>query len=148
LSARLVEKGLYDQYIASSRAASEKKFITDPHLLFATKFPGYARMPFEKKRKAAALWIFREYLGERFDCPVGYILPRKLLAAIMSGDDRDMVAAIDKVINSYRKPHKRLAIGMIREYYERAMRSPHIPEKSSVKRRQLGQGQGQGQGGA
>ncbi|MDR0331782.1 MAG: hypothetical protein LBH93_08760, partial [Chitinispirillales bacterium] len=85
LAAQLAEQGLYDEYIAASRAASDKKHIVDPHLLFATKFPGYARMPFEKKRLAAAVWIFRELLGEKFDCPVGYMLPKRSLAAALDG---------------------------------------------------------------
>jgi ribonuclease D len=147
LAAQLVEKGRYDDYIAQSRVASDKKYAVDPHALFCTKFPGYARLPFEKKKLAAGLWIFRELLGERFDCPVGYILPKKTLAAIL-GSNRELVSAIEWQINVGRKSSKRLAMGLIRELFDKAMQSPHVqhiqqkpqrPQRQPVRRRSQSQ---------
>lgn len=139
LTAQLEGKGLYDTYISQSRAASEKRYIVNPHKLFQTKFPGYIRLPFEKKRMAAALWIFRELLGERFDCPTGYILPKKALAAILDSN-RELVSALEHEINRGRKPQKRMDIALIRDLFNKAMLSPHIPQKNqrpAVKRRHL-----------
>ncbi|MCL2182141.1 MAG: hypothetical protein FWB85_01550 [Chitinispirillia bacterium] len=137
LSAQLTEKGLYDAYIEQSRATSGKTYISDPHQLFKTKFPGYIRLPFEKKKLAAALWIFREMLGERFDCPTGYIIPKKTLAAILSSN-KELVSALESEINRGRKPQKRMDIALIRELFEKAMHSPFIPlkpDKRPIRRR-------------
>ncbi|MDR2579078.1 MAG: hypothetical protein LBC70_09795 [Chitinispirillales bacterium] len=136
LAAKLIEKGLYEDYINSSRAASKKEYSVNPHTLFLTKFPGYARLPFEKKRMAAALWIFREFLGEKFDCPVGYLLPKKYMPSIINNGG-EIVATIDREINRDRKSNKRLPITMIRELFEKAIQSPHIPQKPVIKRRML-----------
>ena len=131
-AAQLEEKGLYDDYIVSSRAASDRCYAVDPHTLFATKFPGYARLSPEKKRLAAALWIFRELLGEKFDCPVGYIMPKKELAAILGNSGgNNLAAALEREINRNRKPHKRLSGKLIQELFEKAAASPHIPALKS-----------------
>ncbi|MCL2219692.1 MAG: hypothetical protein FWC23_06605 [Chitinispirillia bacterium] len=139
LSAQLTEKELYGQYIEQSRAASSKTYIVNPHLLFQTKFPGYGRLPFDKKKLAAGLWIFRELLGERLDCPVGYLLPKKILASILSSNN-EIVSAIESAINSGRKPRKRMNAALIRELFDRAMQSPHIPlkppKRTALKRRE------------
>jgi ribonuclease D len=134
---QLVEKGLYEEYIRASRAASDKKHISNPHLLFETKFPGYARMPLDKRRRAAALWIFRELLGERFDCPVGYLMPKKSLSQVLYGD-KDLPDAIEAELNRNRKPQKRLSLELIRDLLDTAMRSPYIPNKPpAIKRRRV-----------
>jgi ribonuclease D len=135
LAEQLVKRGIYEDYIRASRTASDKKHITNPHLLFTRKFPGYVKMPFEKKRLAAAVWIFRELLGERFDCPVGYLLSKKSLCQALYSD-RDLPNALEAELNRNRKPQKRLDIGLIKELLDVAMRSPHIPEKpTAIKRR-------------
>jgi ribonuclease D len=147
LSAQLTKRELYGRYIEQSRAASEKTYVADPHLLFKTKFPGYARLPFDKKKLAAGLWIFRELLGERFDCPTGYILPKKALAPIL-GSNKELVSALESEINRGRKPHKRMDITLIRELFDKAMLSPHIPlkqPKPSLKRRTLADSRAQPQ---
>jgi ribonuclease D len=136
LAGRLIERGLYENYISASRAASKKEYAVNPYALYLTKFPGYSRMPFEKKKMAAGLWIFRELLGQKFDCPVGYLMSRKTLASIINSD-AEIVSAIDKEINRERKQNKRLPAAMIRELFEQAMQSPHIPQKPVIKRRLL-----------
>jgi len=134
---QLIEKGLYEEYIRVSRAASDKKHISNTHLLYERKFPGYARMSFEKRKRAAALWIFRELLGERFDCPVGYLLPRKTLCQVLYSE-KDLPYAIEAELNRYRKPQKRLSVELITELLNTAMRSPHIPNKPApIKRRRV-----------
>jgi len=147
LSAQLAEKGLYDDYISQTRVVSDKTHITDPHLLFKTKFPGYSRLTFDKKKLAAGLWIFRELLGEKFDCPTGYILPKKALAAVL-GSNRELVSALESEINRGRKPQKRMNMALIRELFDKAMQSPHIPQKPqkpALKRRPLNQQTPQGE---
>ena len=152
LAARLVEKGLYDEYIASSRAASEKNFRANPHTLFQTKFPGYSRMPHEKKRRAATIWIFRELLGEMLDCPVGYLLSKRSMVQAAHSDD-DLAAALEMELNYGRKSHKRLRMGLISDLLEKASRSQHIPrvprapQRQVVKRRSFDDRQG-GEGGS
>jgi len=126
LAARLVEKGLYSEYIVSSRAASEKNFRANPHTLFQTKFPGYSRMSHEKKRRAATIWIFRELLGESLDCPVGYLLSKKAMVSAMHGGD-DLAAALEIELNYGRRSYKKLRMGVIEELLKKASRSPHIP---------------------
>ena len=134
LAARLTKKGVYDNYIRGSAAISEKEFNANPHTLFNAKFPGYSRLPWEKKRLAAGLWIFRELLGEKFDCPVGYLLSKKALASVLNSE-KEIVAALEWEINRCRKPQKRLNIALVRDLFDRAMKSPHIPLKPPVKRR-------------
>jgi ribonuclease D len=137
MAERLAESGLYEEYIRVSRAASDKKHISNPHLLFEKKFPGYTRMPFESRRRAAALWIFRELLGERFDCPVGYLLPRKSLRQILHSD-KELPYAIEAELNRHRRPQKRLSLELIMELFDTAARSPHIPKKPpAIKRRRV-----------
>jgi len=137
MAEQLVEKELYEEYIRVSRAASDKKHISNTHLLYERKFPGYARMSFEKRKRAAALWIFRELLGERFDCPVGYLLPRKTLCQVLYSD-KDLPYAIEAELNRHRKPQKRLSFELITELLNAAMRSPHIPNKPApIKRRRV-----------
>jgi ribonuclease D len=134
---QLAKRGIYEDYIRASRTASDKTHITNPHLLFTAKFPGYMKMPFEKKRLAATVWIFRELLGERFDCPVGYLLSKKSLCQALYSD-KDLPNALETELNRNRKPQKRLGIGLIKELLDTAMRSPHIPEKpTAVKRRRI-----------
>jgi ribonuclease D len=137
LTEQLAKRGIYEDYIRASRTASDKKHVTNPHLLFATKFPGYVRMPFEKKRRAAALWIFRELLGERFDCPVGYLLSKKSLCQALYSD-KEPPDALAAELNRNRRPQKWLGIGLIKELLDTASRSPHIPEKPpAIKRRKV-----------
>jgi len=137
MAEQLVEKGLYEEYIRASRAASEKKHVSNPHLLFETKFPGYAKMPFEKRRRAAALWIFRELLGERFDCPVGYLLPKKSLSQVLYSD-KELPYALEAELNRYRKPQKKLSLGLIKDLLDTASQSPYIPAKPpAIKRRRF-----------
>jgi ribonuclease D len=134
---QLAKRGIYEDYIRASRTASDKKHITNPYLLFTTKFPGYAKMPFEKKKLAAAAWIFRELMGERFDCPVGYLLSKKSLCQALYSD-KDLPNALEAEVNRNRKPQKKLGLGLIKELLDTAMRSPHIPEKpATVKRRRI-----------
>ncbi|MDR3012078.1 MAG: hypothetical protein LBU70_02570 [Chitinispirillales bacterium] len=136
LITQLKNHGLYDEYIKGSRAASEKKYATNRHELFVTKFPGYPRLPFIKKKIAATVWIFRELLGEKFDCPVGYLLSRKALADIINSSD-NVAVAIEREINRDRNSHKRLGMSLIKSLLEKAAQSPYIPEKPVVRRRQL-----------
>jgi ribonuclease D len=137
LAAQLAEKELYDSYIESSRAASRKTYAVNTHTLFHAKFPGYARMPYEKKKQAAGLWIFRELLGEKFDCPVGYLLSKKSLANVVNSGG-DLIVSLEREINRGRKPNKRLSAGLIRDLFDKAMMSPHIPPRPAVKRRRAG----------
>jgi len=134
MTEQLVEKELYEEYIRQSRTASDKKHISNTHLLYERKFPGYVRMSFEKRRRAAALWIFRELLGERFDCPVGYLLPRKTLCQVLYSD-KELPYALEAELNRHRKPQKKLSLDLIIEVLNTAMRSPHIPSKPAPIRR-------------
>ncbi len=134
MAEQLVEKELYEEYIRQSRTASDKKHLSNTHLLYERKFPGYVRMSFEKRRRAAALWIFRELLGERFDCPVGYLLPRKTLCQVLYSD-KELPYALEAELNRHRKPQKKLSLDLIMDVLNTAMRSPYIPSKPAPIRR-------------
>jgi len=78
----LTEKDLYITYINSTIGISERDFVVNQHCQYQAKYPGYMRMSYEKRLKAATVWIFRELLGEKLNCPVGYILSKSALKNI------------------------------------------------------------------
>jgi len=130
----LIEKKLYTTYINSTISISERNFVVNQHCQYQAKYPGYMRMSYEKKLKAAKIWIFRELLGEKLNCPVGYILSRNALKNIINSD-KDLVLAIEKEINRGRNPHKRISRQAIQALCDQAVQSPHLPAPPPKKRK-------------
>ena len=129
----LIEKALYTTYLNSTISVSERDFVVNQHCQYQAKYPGYMRMSYEKKLKAAAVWIFRELLGEKLNCPVGYILSRNALKNIINSN-KDLVPAIETEINRGRNPHKRISRQAIQTLCDQAMQSPHLPSPPPKKR--------------
>jgi hypothetical protein len=91
-------------------------------------------MGYEKKFKAAVIWIFRELLGEKLNCPVGYILSKNTLKAIINSD-KDLALAIETEINRGRKEKKRISRQAIQVLCDQAMQSPHLPSPPPKRKR-------------
>ena len=133
----LVEKELYTAYLNSTKSISERNFVINQHCQYKAKFPGYMRMSYEKKRLAAAVWIFRELFGEKLNCPVGYILSKNAMKAIVNrvNNDNNLVPAIETEINRGRKEKKRINRQAIQTLYDLAALSPHLPSPPPKRKR-------------
>ncbi|MDR0306270.1 MAG: hypothetical protein LBI42_05455 [Chitinispirillales bacterium] len=133
LAAQLIEENLYGQYIASAKAVSERNFIINQHCQYQAKFPGYLRMPYGKKRQAALLWIFRELLGEKINCPVGYILSKKAMKNIVNGGS-DLLKLLEIELNRGRRRERQISMQVINMLFDKAMQSPYLPSLNVKKK--------------
>ncbi|MDR2728844.1 MAG: hypothetical protein LBB56_06905 [Chitinispirillales bacterium] len=133
----LIEKELYTIYLNSTKSVSERNFVINQHCQYKAKFPGYMRMSYEKKRLAASVWIFRELFGEKLNCPVGYILSKKSMKAIINrvSNGNNLVPAIEIEINRGRKEKKRINRQAIQTLYDLAALSPHLPSPPPKRKR-------------
>ena len=119
LEAELKDKNLYTQYITSSAKVSEKNFVVDQHHQYKEKFPGYKRLQKEKKELAKTIWIFRELLGEYFNCPSGYIFSKKTMNDIISENDYILVK-LEQELNRNRRGKKKIDMEFIKKFYKKA----------------------------
>ncbi len=115
----LKEKNLYDNYIQASARVSEKNFIVDQHHQYKEKFPGYKRLTKEKKDLAKTIWIFRELLGEYFNCPSGYVFSKKSMNDIISENDYIMIR-LEQELNRNRGGKKKIDMEFIKKFYIKA----------------------------
>jgi ribonuclease D len=83
LRALMTDKYLADRYRDTCAALTRADYRIDQYRQYENKFPGFSRLNSTKKDLARLVWIFRELVGEHFDCPVGYILSTKALPAIV-----------------------------------------------------------------
>lgn len=84
LESALKEKKLLTKYEQLNAGTSSKNFRVNQFLVYKDKFPGYRKLSTEKKELSRVLWIFREMLGEHYNCPVSYLLTKKSMADIVS----------------------------------------------------------------
>lgn len=117
-ASRLSENGLYARYAAECDRLSACDYRVDQLRLYRHKFPGYNRLRGDRKRLAKVVWIFRELLGEHFDCPAGYILSRGAMANIVKAES--VVSALEIELNRNRREHKRIGMPLIEKIYARA----------------------------
>lgn len=115
----LKEKNLYEKYIEYSSYVSEKDFVVDQFHQYKEKFPGYRKLSKEKKELAKTIWIFRELLGEYFNCPSGYIFSKKLMNEIISEKD-SIVTKLEAELNRNRRGKKKIDIEFIKKFYRKA----------------------------
>ena len=117
----LKEKGLFEKYIKASTDVSNKNFIVNQYENYKKKFPGYKRLNKEKKKLGKTVWIFRELLGEYFNCPSGYIFSRKLMTDIIN-DEKSILIKLEDELNRNRGNKKKLNAAFIKRIYREAER--------------------------
>ncbi len=122
LSNQLKTANLYTAYINGSDLLSKRNFVIDQLLLYKEKFPGYKRLKPDQKRLAAKVWIFREQLGKYFDCPVGYLLSKQIMAKIIH-DPENIIELLVREVNRQSKG-KNISRDLIRKIYLRQTASP------------------------
>ncbi len=117
LEASLKEKEIYEKYEQLNSGISSKNFKVNQFFLYKDKFPGYRRMSSEKKEISRILWIFREMIGEHYNCPVSYLLTKKAMFDIVTGEEDILVNLCDE-LNRNRK--RKIDEDLIIRYYEKA----------------------------
>jgi len=115
----LKEKNLYKKYLENSSHISEKNFIVDQYQQYKEKFPGFKRLPREKKELGKNIWIFRELIGEYYNCPSGYIFSKKSMNDIIS-EKENIFIKLEQEINKNRRGNKKINIEFIKKMYEKA----------------------------
>jgi len=113
----LKEKDLYDKYLEFSSLVSEKNFIVNQFQQYKEKFPGFRRLSKEKKELGKTIWIFRELLGEYFNCPSGYIFSKKAMNDIIS-DKENIFVKLEEELNRNRRRKKKIDIEFIKKFYK------------------------------
>lgn len=119
LEEELNKKNLYNQYIIASKKVSEKNFVVDQHHQYKEKFPGYKRLTKEKKEYAKVIWIFRELIGEYFNCPSGYVFSKKAMNDIISEKDF-ILTRLKQELNRNRGGKKTIDMIFIQKFYKKA----------------------------
>ena len=117
----LKEKRLFDEYIKGSAAVSKKNFIVNQYEHYKKKFPGYKRLSKEKRKLGKIVWIFRELLGEYFNCPTGYIFSRKSMNDIINEKESILIKLEDE-LNRNRGDKKKIDMAFIKKFYKEAER--------------------------
>jgi hypothetical protein len=115
----LKEKNLFDKYIEASTRVSEKNFIVDQFKQYTEKFPGYKRLTREKKELGRTVWIFRELVGEYFNCPSGYVFSKKSMNDIIS-DKENILIKLEQELNLNRRGKKKIDMEFIKKFYQKA----------------------------
>jgi len=103
LESELKEKSLLAKYEQINAGISSKNFRVNQFLVYKDKFPGYRKLSSEKKELSRELWIFREMLGQHYNCPVSYLLTKKSMAEIVSRGGDMLVQLIEELNISRRK---------------------------------------------
>lgn len=101
LDAELHEKKMVSQFLSTSKDMPKKNYIVDQYEQYKEKFPGYDRLRADKQQLAGVLWAFREMLGEHFDTPVGYLIPKSSMNEIIKDKDK-MLEKLEKELNRSR----------------------------------------------
>ncbi|HOP27989.1 MAG TPA: hypothetical protein PKZ64_00360 [Spirochaetota bacterium] len=103
LESALSEKKLLAKYEQLNTGISSKNFRVNQFLVYRDKFPGYRKLSSEKKELSRVLWIFREMLGEHYNCPVSYLLTKKSMADIVSRGGDILIELCDELNMNRRK---------------------------------------------
>jgi ribonuclease D len=115
----LKAKGLFEDYIKASAAVSDKDFIVNQYEHYKKKFPGYKKLNKEKRKLGKTVWIFRELLGEHFNCPTGYIFSRKSMNDIINEKESILIKLEDE-LNRNRGDKKKINMAFIKKIYQEA----------------------------
>lgn len=117
LEAVLKEKSLLAKYEQLNSGISTKNFRVNQFLVYKDKFPGYRRLSSEKKELSRILWIFREMIGEHYNCPVSYLLTKKAMADIVM-DDGDILVHLCDELNMNRR--KKIEPDLVMKFFDKA----------------------------
>jgi len=120
LRGELEARKMIRAYERSCDALPKTDYRVDQYRLYERKFPGYPRLPEERKKQARIVWLFRELVGERFDCPVGYILSTKTLPDLVSESPDDLGDLLHEALNRGRRPEKRISKPVVDEALRKA----------------------------
>ncbi|MCL1864477.1 MAG: hypothetical protein FWF73_01550 [Spirochaetes bacterium] len=115
----LKEKKLFEEYVKASTAVSNKNFIVNQYEHYKKKFPGYKRLNKEKRKLGKTVWIFRELLGEYYNCPAGYIFSRKSMNDIINEKEIILIKLEDE-LNRNRGNKKKVNMAFIKKFYQKA----------------------------
>jgi len=118
LEAELAEKGLLQQFLNTSKDMPNRDYRVDQYEQYKEKFPGYDRLKGEKRELAALLWAFREMLGEHYDCPVGYLIPKSAMNDIIR-DKKLMLEMLQKELKGNR--NRRIDGDTVSNLYKKAV---------------------------
>ncbi len=119
IAERLHAENKFDAYTQQCVALTKKDFTIDHMLHYRAKFPGYKRLRPAQRRAAAAVWVFRELMGNHFDCPVGYILSKQAMMSCIRDPDH-AVTCLEMELNRGRNAENRLKKGLIEKLYKEA----------------------------
>lgn len=117
LEAALKEKNFLAKYEQLNSGISTKNFRVNQFLVYKDKFPGYRRLSSEKKELSRILWIFREMIGEHYNCPVSYLLTKKAMADIVM-DDGDILVHLCDELNMNRR--KKIEPDLVMKFFDKA----------------------------
>ncbi len=117
LESALKEKKLLTKYEQLNAGISSKNFRTNQFLVYKDKFPGYRKLSPEKKELSRLLWIFREMLGEHYNCPVSYLLTKKSMADIVA-QGGDILVHLTDELNTNRR--KKIDTDLVIKLFDRA----------------------------
>ena len=129
IAVELYEKNLFQNYEKGAVAISSRDFTVNQHKQYLAKFPAYARLNPQKKQLAASVWIFRELLGESLNCPVGYLISKKVMSHIINNSADDVLKALISELNRGRRAERRIAPSVIVSLFNKAINSPHLPPR-------------------
>lgn len=115
----LKDRNLYREYLENSARVSEKNFIVDQYEQYKEKFPGFKRLTKEQKELGRNIWIFRELLGEYFNCPSGYVFSKKSMNEIIRDKDK-IIIKLEEELNKNRRGSKRIDMDFIKKMYAKA----------------------------
>jgi len=124
----LKEKELFEEYVNASTAVSNKNFIINQYEHYKKKFPGYKKLNKEKRKLGKTVWIFRELLGEHFNCPSGYIFSIKSMNDIIN-EKESILTKLEDELNRNRRDKKKINMAFIKKIYREAEK---LAEKNSI----------------
>jgi ribonuclease D len=119
LAAELKARNKFDDYVRSSETISRNNYQVDIYEQYKEKLPGFRGLDPTEKRLAAIVWAFRELMGEHFDCPVGYMLPKAAVVDIITNGD-DIITNLEREMNRGRKRENEVSRELILRLYRRA----------------------------
>lgn len=108
LAALLADRKLLDRYREICADLPRTNYRIDQYRQYENKVPGYSRFGPGQKELARLLWIFRELVGEHFDCPVGYIISTKAFPDIIKDRPADVASRLVIELNKGRRAEKRI----------------------------------------
>jgi ribonuclease D len=119
-SAKLQERGLYNEYIKICSELTKRDYRVNQLEQYKNKFPGYKKLSKNEKEMAKIIWIYRELFGEYFNCPSGYIFSKKIMIDIIKGDG-DLSEKLKHEMNRRRGSRKKIDDATINKIYNKAL---------------------------